>query len=178
MVRTRGGDRSSGSGHGRPDCDFLRYLEDRVINTPVEAKTYPCITKNDEMSWHLAVWGIQLPNFAYEFSIVEGARRLSDIKEGFLLHLHVLDAGFHLPFHPFFYHLLEEYGISPREIVWFLVVGRNCVFHKLFSLKWSTTTCCLSESLPIKGLKSGRFVRSFLFYSSWRLWVNYLKLVI
>ncbi|MBA0757749.1 hypothetical protein Gotri_020817, partial [Gossypium trilobum] len=44
MVRTRGGDRSSGSGHGRPDCDFLRYLEDRVINTPVEAKTYPCIT--------------------------------------------------------------------------------------------------------------------------------------
>ncbi|KAH1130495.1 hypothetical protein J1N35_001873 [Gossypium stocksii] len=71
MVRTRGGGRSSGSGHGRPDCDYLR--------------------------------------------------RLSDIKEGFLLHLHVLEAGFHLPFHPFFYHLLEEYGISHWAIVWFLV---------------------------------------------------------
>ncbi|PPS02679.1 hypothetical protein GOBAR_AA17988 [Gossypium barbadense] len=58
--------------------------------------------------------GIKLPNFAYEFSIPERSHRLCKTTErSFLLPLHALDTGFHLPLHPFFYNLLKEYGIAP-----------------------------------------------------------------
>ncbi|KAH1073796.1 hypothetical protein J1N35_026124 [Gossypium stocksii] len=57
----------------------------REANVPVEIKAYACTTKYEEMSHHLAARGIQLPNFAYDFSIFEGSRRLSDTERGFLL---------------------------------------------------------------------------------------------
>lgn len=116
MVRIRGSGHNGGSGRGRPNDGYSRHLENRAASTLVEAKAYPCTTKYEETSLHLAVRGIQLPNFAYEFSTVEGVKRLSDTDDGFLLPLHALEASFHLPLHPFFYHLFEEYGIALGQL--------------------------------------------------------------
>ncbi|KAK5833336.1 hypothetical protein PVK06_017161 [Gossypium arboreum] len=66
----------------------------REVNAPVEAKAYVCTTKEEEMSCVLVAWGIQIPNFAYDFSIIEGSNRLSDtIDRSFLLSFHMLEAG-------------------------------------------------------------------------------------
>ncbi|KAH1072241.1 hypothetical protein J1N35_024569 [Gossypium stocksii] len=55
------------------------------------------------MVQHPSVCEIKLPNFAFDFEIVEGEKRLNDTKEGLLLPLHMLEASFHIPLHPFFY---------------------------------------------------------------------------
>ncbi|KAH1047101.1 hypothetical protein J1N35_037885 [Gossypium stocksii] len=60
------------------------------------------------------VMGIRLSNFAFAFDAIEGERWLSDTEEGFLLPLHLLEAGFHLSLHPFFCTVLREYEIAPR----------------------------------------------------------------
>lgn len=89
-------------------CSGSKPSQCREVNALAEVKAYDCTTKHEEMSRHLAAQGIQLPNFAYDFSIVEEPRRLSDTADGsFLLPLHELEIGFHLPLHPFFYHLLR-----------------------------------------------------------------------
>ncbi|KAK5845087.1 hypothetical protein PVK06_001240 [Gossypium arboreum] len=57
--------------------------------------------------------GIEIPNFAYKFSIPESSHKLSDTSDGsFLLPLHALEVGFHLPLNPFFCHLLDDYHIA------------------------------------------------------------------
>ncbi|KAH1082534.1 hypothetical protein J1N35_022295 [Gossypium stocksii] len=48
-----------------------------------------------ELQRVLAVQGIKLPNFTYEFSIPEGSHWLCEtIEDNFLLPIHVLEAGF------------------------------------------------------------------------------------
>ncbi|KAK5793764.1 hypothetical protein PVK06_034921 [Gossypium arboreum] len=60
----------------------------------MEAKAYVCTTKVEEMNPILATRGIQIPNFAYDFSIPELLNRLRDTNNGgFLLPLHVIEAG-------------------------------------------------------------------------------------
>ncbi|KAH1114745.1 hypothetical protein J1N35_008123 [Gossypium stocksii] len=74
----------------------------------------------EEMQRVLAVQGIKIPHFAYEFSIPEGCHRLSEITEDtFLFPLHVLEARFHLPLHPFFCNLLNDYKIAPGQLLGF-----------------------------------------------------------
>lgn len=41
------------------------------VNALVEAKAYVCTIKEEEMSRVFASRGIQIPNFSYDFSIVE-----------------------------------------------------------------------------------------------------------
>ncbi|MBA0751926.1 hypothetical protein Gogos_000814 [Gossypium gossypioides] len=66
---------------------------EHVSKTSVEAKIVPCTTKYKEMRRSLRVWGIEIPHFAYEFSIPEGEQSLSDTSDGgFLLPLHILEA--------------------------------------------------------------------------------------
>ncbi|PPR84040.1 hypothetical protein GOBAR_AA36660 [Gossypium barbadense] len=71
--------------------------ERREACVPVEANAYLCSTKQDEM----------------------GTRRLSDTEGGFLLSLHVLEAEFHLPLYLFFCIVLQEYRITPGQLVGF-----------------------------------------------------------
>ncbi|KAH1090878.1 hypothetical protein J1N35_018135 [Gossypium stocksii] len=66
-------------------CDIVERVDIKEDNRVSEAKAYQ--ERIDEPS--LGHSGIQIPNFAYEFSIVEGLRQLSDTTDGsFLLHLH------------------------------------------------------------------------------------------
>ncbi|KAH1096889.1 hypothetical protein J1N35_013810 [Gossypium stocksii] len=136
MVKIRRGSHSGHSNRSVRESEGLQCLEGRVF---VEANAYPYTTKYEEISHHLAIQGIQLPNFAYEFSIVEGVQKLNDIDGGFLVPLHVLEASFHRPFHQFFYHLLKEYEIAPRQLSGFSW--------------WVTVTyfidCCRQEEAPL-----------------------------
>ncbi|KAH1082978.1 hypothetical protein J1N35_022739 [Gossypium stocksii] len=66
-------------------------------NALMEAKAYVFTTKNEDMSHHFATQWIQIPNFAYDFSILEDSRQLSDTTDGrFLFPLYVLEVGFRL----------------------------------------------------------------------------------
>ncbi|KAH1130612.1 hypothetical protein J1N35_001990, partial [Gossypium stocksii] len=65
--------RENYNGHGNRcglGSDHSQHCE---VDVSIEAKTYACITKYKEMSRHLAIRGIQLPNFAYDFLFVEGS---------------------------------------------------------------------------------------------------------
>ncbi|KAH1045776.1 hypothetical protein J1N35_036560 [Gossypium stocksii] len=75
---------------------------------------------------YLAAWGIWLPNFAYHFDIVNGERRLSDSSKGFILPLYILEAGFHLLLHHFFYTGLEEYRIAAGQLTGLSCVCQGC----------------------------------------------------
>ncbi|KAH1122070.1 hypothetical protein J1N35_005230 [Gossypium stocksii] len=55
MVKIGGGSRSGGSGSGRSDDNYLKYMENRTANAPVEAKAYHCTTKYEGMNRNLAV---------------------------------------------------------------------------------------------------------------------------
>lgn len=66
------------------------------------------------MARHLVIRGIRLSNFVFDFDAIEGEKRLSDTEEGILLPLHLLEAGFYLSLHPFFFIVLHEYEIAPR----------------------------------------------------------------
>ncbi|KAH1091916.1 hypothetical protein J1N35_019173 [Gossypium stocksii] len=62
-----------------------------------------------QRKWYLlGSLSILLPNFTYQFEIVIGERCLSDSKKGFILPLYLVEAGFHLPLHPFFLAVLQE----------------------------------------------------------------------
>ncbi|KAH1097555.1 hypothetical protein J1N35_014476 [Gossypium stocksii] len=80
---------------------------------------------------HLATRGISLPNFAYDFEIVKGECSLNDSSDGFILPLYLLEASFYLPLHPFFYVVLNDYGIAPGQLTglsWWTLVAYfiNC----------------------------------------------------
>ncbi|KAH1121576.1 hypothetical protein J1N35_004736 [Gossypium stocksii] len=63
-------------------------LQHRGVRSPVEVKAYICTTKVEEMNRALVVWGIQISNFTYDFSIPKGSNRLSDTNDSsFLLPL-------------------------------------------------------------------------------------------
>lgn len=80
----------------------------------MEANFYPYSTKNNEMRLPLAVRGIEILNFAYNFSILERSHGLSDTNDGsFLLPIHVLEAEFHLPLNRFFCNLFQDYEMTP-----------------------------------------------------------------
>ncbi|KAK5785123.1 hypothetical protein PVK06_039673 [Gossypium arboreum] len=67
----------------------------------------------EELQRVLAIRGIKLPNFEYEFSIQEWSHRLCKITEDrFFLPIHVPEARFHLPLHYFFCSLLKDYNIA------------------------------------------------------------------
>ncbi|MBA0723205.1 hypothetical protein Golax_003809 [Gossypium laxum] len=51
------------------------------VSIPVEVKAYVCTKKVEEMNRILAVRGIQIPNFTYDFSIPEGLNLLSDTND-------------------------------------------------------------------------------------------------
>ncbi|KAH1047002.1 hypothetical protein J1N35_037786 [Gossypium stocksii] len=86
-------------------------------STPMEAKAYVCTTNVEKMNPILVAQGIQIQNFAYDFSIPELLNQLSYTNDGsFYLPLHVIEASFHLPLHPFFCHFLDEYRIAPRKL--------------------------------------------------------------
>ncbi|KAH1130229.1 hypothetical protein J1N35_001607 [Gossypium stocksii] len=75
----------------------------------------------------LRVRKIKIPHFAYEFSIPRREHSLSNTSNGgFLLLLHALEVGSHLPLHPFFCSLLHEYGIALGQLCgfsWWIVVS-------------------------------------------------------
>ncbi|PPR89723.1 hypothetical protein GOBAR_AA30973 [Gossypium barbadense] len=91
MVRVRiglGGRDGGCTGCGNQACRS-RFVDEggnrqerHEAYVPVEGNTYLCSTKQEEMVRHLVVRCIQLLNFAFDFSIVEGARRLSDMEGG------------------------------------------------------------------------------------------------
>lgn len=81
------------------------------------------------------------PNFTYDFQQLRGCH-LSDNTRGFILPLILLEASFHLPFHPFFYSMLNEYSIAPGQ---------------LFALSWWTLVpffidCCIHNEPPMLGV--------------------------
>ncbi|PPD91290.1 hypothetical protein GOBAR_DD11780 [Gossypium barbadense] len=51
--------------------------------TPAESLFYSCTTTQEEMVKLLAARGIRLPNFAYDFKMIEGECRLNDSNDGF-----------------------------------------------------------------------------------------------
>ncbi|KAK5846379.1 hypothetical protein PVK06_002665 [Gossypium arboreum] len=68
---------------------------ERSLKVPVKANFYICTKEMEEM-------------------------QLSEIiEDSFLLPPHVLEARFHLPLHPFFYSLLNDYKITPGQILGF-----------------------------------------------------------
>lgn len=80
-------------------------------------KMYICSTKSKELERALAVWGIKLPQFVYEFFITEGEHLLCEaIENNFLLPLHALEARFHLPLHSFSCSLLNDYCIAAGQL--------------------------------------------------------------
>lgn len=123
------------------------------------------------MNRALTVQEIQISNFTYDFSIPEGSNCLSDTNNSsFLLPLHVIEASFHLPLHPFFYieasfhlslhpffyHLLDEYKIASGQlsgfswwvaIMYFIEYSRHTevslivVFQNLYQLKAYNRKC-------------------------------------
>lgn len=106
-------------------------------NTSSRMPLYRCSTTQEEMISYLAVCGIRLSNYAYQFDIVTGERCLSDSSEGFILPFYLLKDGFHFSLHPFFSGVLKKYGIA---------------LGKLSSLSWWTLMehflycSCRSES--------------------------------
>lgn len=109
------------------------YLpQERVSKVPLETNFHVYATKKEEMTQTLAMRGIEIPNFAYDFSILEGPHRLSDTSDkSFLLPFHVLEAGFYLPLNRLFYHLLQDHRIVLGQLSgfsWWLVVAYfiNC----------------------------------------------------
>lgn len=71
--------------------------------------------------------GMKLFNFMYEFFLQEGPHRLYETTDdSFLLLMHVLEVGFHLSLHPFFYNVLNDYNIAPGQLSgfsWWLVMA-------------------------------------------------------
>lgn len=94
---------------------------------PVMDNFHVCTTKIKEMQRVLAVCGIKIPHFAYEFSILEGSYGMSEVtKDSFLLPLHAFKAGFHLPLHHFFCNLLKDYKVAPCQLLgfsWWIIVA-------------------------------------------------------
>ncbi|KAH1114099.1 hypothetical protein J1N35_007477 [Gossypium stocksii] len=66
--------------------------------------------------FYLAAKGVRLPNFANNFDVVDEECRLSDTTASFILPLYLLEAGFQLPLHPFFYIVLKEYGVARKQL--------------------------------------------------------------
>ncbi|KAK5811636.1 hypothetical protein PVK06_026988 [Gossypium arboreum] len=92
-------------------------LRERLSLVLVTGKLYPCTTKQKELQKVLGVQGIKLPNFIYKFSILERSHRLCGTSEdSFLLSIHALEAGFHLPLHHFFCSLLKDYKIALGQL--------------------------------------------------------------
>ncbi|KAH1030988.1 hypothetical protein J1N35_043162 [Gossypium stocksii] len=107
MARTRGSNRAISENPSRHNG----------VGSALEAQEYVCTTKLEEMNQILAVRRIRTLNFSYDFSILIGAHRLSNTSNSsFLLPLHILELGFHLPLHPFFYHLFDDYRIAPNQL--------------------------------------------------------------
>ncbi|KAK5811693.1 hypothetical protein PVK06_027052 [Gossypium arboreum] len=79
MIRSRGGGHSVQGNRGSSGSEPSQRCE---VNALMETKSYACTTKHEEMSRQLAARGIQIPNFVYDFSIVEGLSRLSDTTDG------------------------------------------------------------------------------------------------
>ncbi|KAK5846120.1 hypothetical protein PVK06_002391 [Gossypium arboreum] len=86
----------------------------------VTEKSYMCTTKREELKWVLPIWGIKLSNFEYEFFFSEGSHRLYETtRDSFLFSLYALEASFHLPLHLFFCSLLNDYNITPDQLLGF-----------------------------------------------------------
>ncbi|KAH1129605.1 hypothetical protein J1N35_000983 [Gossypium stocksii] len=95
-------------------------------STLAMAPLYSSLTTQEEMVNYLTAQGIRLQNFTYHFKIFNGERHLIDSSEGLILPFYLLEVGFHLLLHPFFYTVLEEYEIMLRQLTnlywWTLVV--------------------------------------------------------
>lgn len=134
----------------------------------MEAKAYVYTTKEEEMSRVLVARGIQIPNFAYDFSIIEGSNRLSDTTDrNFLLPMHVLKVSFHLPLHPFC-HLLDEYNIAPRQLFgfsWWVVMAYfiECSRREEMSL-----IAFFPKSISAQSVQPRRFGGFVLLFFSWK----------
>ncbi|PPR97562.1 hypothetical protein GOBAR_AA23105 [Gossypium barbadense] len=98
----------------------------RLVLVIITKKPYICITTPNEMERALTVRGIKLLYFAYEFFIPSRSHCVCEaMKDSFLLPLHILEAGFHLPLHSFLCNLLKttaslliNYPVFPSGYPW------------------------------------------------------------
>lgn len=86
----------------------------------------------------LSIWEIISSYFTFDFLIVEGVKKLSETEKGFLLPLHLLEAGFHLSLHLFFCTVLQEYRIA---------LGQLTNFSFFISIVYFIDYCLRNEPL-------------------------------
>lgn len=83
---------------------------------------------------HLFVRGIKLPNFAFDFEIVEGEKRLNDTKEGVLFTSVRGEFSSSSSSSSFLLHSSLGVWNHTKTTCWFLLVDIGCVFHRLLSM--------------------------------------------
>ncbi|KAH1039321.1 hypothetical protein J1N35_041064 [Gossypium stocksii] len=97
------------------------------INTSFGIPLYRCPITEKDMVNHLVARGIRSPNYAYQFNIVTGERRLSNSNEGFIQPPYFLEVSFHLSLFPFFGDVLKEFECT-KAIAWFVLVDFDDIF--------------------------------------------------